>query len=46
MSTATRRKDYGFKRWYPEQGMTAEQIDTLEGKWRKTMRDMTRRSSF
>ncbi len=36
-------KDYGFKRWYPEQGMTAEQIDTLEGKWRNTMRDMTQK---
>ena len=23
-------KDYGFKRWYPEQGMSAEQIDKLE----------------
>jgi len=27
-------KDYGFKRWYPEQGLTAEQIDKLEEKWR------------
>jgi len=39
-------KDYGFKRWYPEQGMTAEQIDSLESKWRTIMRDLTRRSSF
>ena len=39
-------KDYGFKRWYPEQGLSAEQIDTLEGKWRATMRDLTKRSSF
>ena len=37
-------KDYGFKRWYPEQGMSAEQIDKLEGKWRTTLRDLTRRS--
>jgi iron(III) transport system substrate-binding protein len=37
-------KDYGFKRWYPEQGLTAEQIDKLEEKWRSTMRDLTRRS--
>jgi iron(III) transport system substrate-binding protein len=37
-------KDYGFKRWYPEQGLTAEQIDKLEEKWRNTMRDLTRRS--
>jgi iron(III) transport system substrate-binding protein len=38
-------KDYGFKRWYPEQGLSAEQIDKLEGKWRATLRDLTRRSS-
>ncbi len=37
-------KDYGFKRWYPEQGMSAEQIDALESKWRTIMRDLTRRS--
>jgi ABC-type Fe3+ transport system substrate-binding protein len=39
-------KEYGFKRWYPEQGLTAEQIDKLEEKWRLTMHDLTRRSSF
>jgi iron(III) transport system substrate-binding protein len=38
-------KDYGFKRWYPEQGLSAEQIDKLEGKWRTTLRELTRRSS-
>ena len=27
-------KDYGFKRWYPEQGLSAEQIDKLEERWR------------
>ncbi len=37
-------KDYGFKRWYPEQGLTAEQIDKLEEKWRATLRDLTKRS--
>ena len=39
-------KDYGFKRWYPEQGLSAEQIDKLEERWRSTLRDLTRRSSF
>jgi iron(III) transport system substrate-binding protein len=39
-------KDYGFKRWYPEQGLSAEQIDKLEEKWRSTLRELTRRSSF
>ena len=38
-------KDYGFKRWYPEQGLSADQIDRLEEKWRLTMRDMTRRAN-
>jgi iron(III) transport system substrate-binding protein len=38
-------KEYGFKRWYPEQGLSAEQIDKLEEKWRATLRDLTRRSS-
>jgi ABC-type Fe3+ transport system substrate-binding protein len=37
-------KDYGFKRWYPEQGLTAEQIDKLEDKWRSTLHDLTKRS--
>lgn len=37
-------KDYGFKRWYPEQGLSAEQIDKLEEKWRNTLRDLTRKS--
>jgi iron(III) transport system substrate-binding protein len=39
-------KDYGFKRWYPEQGLSAEQIDKLEEKWRSTLRELTRRGSF
>ena len=30
-------KDYGFKRWYPEQGLSAEQIDKLEERWRATL---------
>jgi iron(III) transport system substrate-binding protein len=37
-------KDYGFKRWYPEQGLSAEQIDKLEEKWRATLRDLPKRS--
>jgi iron(III) transport system substrate-binding protein len=38
-------KDYAFKRWYPEQGLSAEQIDKLEEKWRSTLRELTRRSA-
>lgn len=37
-------KDYGFKRWYPEQGLSAEQIDKIEEKWRATLRDLTKKS--
>ena len=37
-------RDYGFKRWYPEQGLSAEQIDKLEERWRATLRDLTKRS--
>jgi iron(III) transport system substrate-binding protein len=38
-------KDYGFKRWYPEQGLSTDQIEKLEEKWNKTMRDLTKKSS-
>ncbi len=37
-------KDYGFKRWYPEQGLSADQIDKIEEKWRATLRDLTKKS--
>ena len=37
-------KDYGFKRWYPEQGLSADQIDKIEEKWRAALRDLTKRS--
>lgn len=38
-------KDYGFKRWYPEQGLTTEQYEKLDEKWNKVFRDLSRRSS-
>ena len=37
-------KDYGFKRWYPEQGLTTEQYEKLDEKWNKVFRDLSRRS--
>jgi len=37
-------KDYGFKRWYPEQGLSTDQIEQLEEKWNKTMRDLAKKS--
>ena len=37
-------KDYGFKRWYPEQGLTTEQYEKLDEKWNKVFRDLSRKS--
>jgi iron(III) transport system substrate-binding protein len=37
-------KDYGFKRWYPEQGLTTEQYENLDEKWNKVFRDLGRKS--
>jgi iron(III) transport system substrate-binding protein len=36
-------KDYGFKRWYPEQGLSTEQIEQLEERWRKELRALSRK---
>jgi iron(III) transport system substrate-binding protein len=38
-------KEYGFKRWYPEQGLTTEQYEKLDEHWNKEMRALTRKSS-
>lgn len=37
-------KDYGFNRWYPEQGLTTEQYEKLDDKWNKTLRELGRKS--
>jgi iron(III) transport system substrate-binding protein len=37
---ATPTKDYGFKRWYPEKGMTLDQYEKAEGHWKKLLRDI------
>ena len=37
-------KDYGFKRWYPEQGLSTEQYEKLDDKWNKMMRGLGKRS--
>jgi iron(III) transport system substrate-binding protein len=36
-------KQYGFQRWYPEQGLTTEQYEQLDAKWDKALRDLGRR---
>jgi iron(III) transport system substrate-binding protein len=40
---ATSTKNYGFKRWYPEKGMTIEQYEKAEEHWKKLLRDLSRR---
>ena len=40
---ATSTKDYGFKRWYPEKGLTTEQYEKLDDRWKKLLREITRK---
>jgi len=36
-------KDYGFKRWYPEEGLTTSQYDQAMDKWQKMVSEFMRR---
>jgi iron(III) transport system substrate-binding protein len=36
-------KEYGFTRWYPEQGLTTEEYEKLDAKWDKALRDLGRK---
>ena len=36
-------KEYGFKRWYPEQGLTTEQDGKIDARWNKELRALTRK---
>lgn len=36
-------KDYGFKRWYPEEGLTTAQYDQVMNKWQKIVSEFSRR---
>jgi ABC-type glycerol-3-phosphate transport system substrate-binding protein len=36
-------KDYGFKRWYPEKGLTTDQYENESNRWEKVLRDLGRR---
>ena len=40
---ATSTKNYGFKRWYPEKGLTLEQYEKSEERWKKLLHDLVRR---
>jgi iron(III) transport system substrate-binding protein len=38
-------RDYGFKRWFPDQeGKTTEEYEKLDAKWEKLLRDLGRKS--
>jgi len=37
---ATSTKNYGFKRWYPEKGLTIEQYEKAEDRWKKLLREI------
>ena len=38
-------RDYGFKRWYPDQeGKTTDEYEKLDAKWDKLLRDLGRKS--
>lgn len=36
-------KDYGFKRWYPEKGMSTSEYEEAQKKWQKLLAEITRR---
>ena len=36
-------KNYGFKRWYPEKGLTVDQYEKAEERWKKLLMDVVRR---
>jgi iron(III) transport system substrate-binding protein len=40
---ATSTKNYGFKRWYPEKGLTTEQYEKAEDRWKKLLREIVLR---
>lgn len=40
---ASSLKDYGFKRWYPEKGLTTEQYEKAFNHWQKLARDISRK---
>jgi hypothetical protein len=35
--------DYGFKRWYQDQGRTVEQLEKDAAKWEKLAKEITQR---
>jgi ABC-type Fe3+ transport system substrate-binding protein len=40
---ASSMKSYGFKRWYPEKGLTTEQYEKNFNRWQKLVREIARK---
>jgi iron(III) transport system substrate-binding protein len=40
---ATSTKNYGFKRWYPEKGLTTEQYEKAQDRWKKLLMEVVRK---
>jgi iron(III) transport system substrate-binding protein len=40
---ASSSKNYGFKRWYPEKGLTTDQYEKASDRWQKLLREIVRR---
>ncbi|MGH7773858.1 MAG: ABC transporter substrate-binding protein [Candidatus Binatia bacterium] len=38
-------KDYGYKKWYPEGGLTTDQYEKANTRWEKILRDLGRKAS-
>jgi len=38
-------KEYGFKRWYPEKGVTIQQLEKDSDRWERGLRDLGRRAA-
>jgi iron(III) transport system substrate-binding protein len=37
-------KEYGFKRWYPERGLSIQQLEKESERWERGLRELARRS--
>lgn len=40
---ASSTRNYGFKRWYPEKGLTTEQYEKTQDRWKKLLMELVRR---
>jgi len=36
-------KEYGFKRWYPEKGLSIQQLEKESDRWERGLRELGRR---